>query len=269
MCRTLLPRWESLQVLAILLTERITTNLLNEHNFPELAQEPRIVVIECPAYLDDWTKGALTGLDYWSLAENLIVKRKSGEINRLSTFIIVAGSLLSTCVRFLVRVLCCEKLHIKAFLGNNAITACIFTFKDSIPITSLTEGFRVFTKPAKNMVAPPAQQVRVVVENPPIIPERVYIDAACRRPGDADAKAGFGVFFSPTNPHNTGMKVPMDLEQSLTSAVILGTIWVLRNSPLNTPLHILSGRDTIVKIMKSIHAWEDRGWNGSDNFLTC
>ncbi|KAF8145046.1 hypothetical protein K438DRAFT_2028928 [Mycena galopus ATCC 62051] len=76
--RTLLPTWRSLQVLAILLTERMS---LNEYELPELSRDWRVVVIECPAYLDDWSEGALTGLDYWSRAEIFIAKRKSREIN--------------------------------------------------------------------------------------------------------------------------------------------------------------------------------------------
>ncbi|KAF8184644.1 hypothetical protein K438DRAFT_1974440 [Mycena galopus ATCC 62051] len=86
-CHTLLLTWESLQVLVVLLLERMTPNLLEEYDVLELAQERRFVVIECPAYLDDWSEGIIKGADYWSRAEDFIAARKSGQVNPLDYYI--------------------------------------------------------------------------------------------------------------------------------------------------------------------------------------
>ncbi|KAF8145029.1 hypothetical protein K438DRAFT_1872694 [Mycena galopus ATCC 62051] len=85
-CCTLLPMWECLQVLVILLiTPR--TRLLDEYQVPELAHEPRFVMMDFPYYREDWSQGALTGCDYWLRVDDFIAKRKSGEINSLKYYI--------------------------------------------------------------------------------------------------------------------------------------------------------------------------------------
>ncbi|KAJ7256151.1 hypothetical protein B0H12DRAFT_1323044 [Mycena haematopus] len=86
-CHTLLPTWESLRVLVILLLTDSGAELVQRYNVPELAQELRFVVIVCPDYLEDWIDGAHMNRDYWLVAEDLIVKRKSGEINPLNYYI--------------------------------------------------------------------------------------------------------------------------------------------------------------------------------------
>ncbi|KAF8186543.1 hypothetical protein K438DRAFT_2019800 [Mycena galopus ATCC 62051] len=86
-CCTLLPMWECLQVLVILLIRPMTGNFLDEYQVSELAHESRFVAMHCPSYLEDWSEGVLTGGDYWSRADNFIAKRKSGEINVLNYYI--------------------------------------------------------------------------------------------------------------------------------------------------------------------------------------
>ncbi|KAJ7256150.1 hypothetical protein B0H12DRAFT_517903 [Mycena haematopus] len=94
-CLALLPTWESLRVLVILLLSDSGAELVQRYNVPELAKELRFVVIVCPDYLEDWTNGAHIGRDYWLVAEELVAKRKSGEINPLNYYISDADTVLS------------------------------------------------------------------------------------------------------------------------------------------------------------------------------
>ncbi|KAJ7670067.1 hypothetical protein DFH06DRAFT_1179928 [Mycena polygramma] len=48
---------------------------------PELAQDPRFVIIRCPMQLDEWILGAQNGRDYWLRAEDFIAKRTSRELD--------------------------------------------------------------------------------------------------------------------------------------------------------------------------------------------
>ncbi|KAJ7480275.1 hypothetical protein B0H11DRAFT_2233398 [Mycena galericulata] len=57
--------------------------LIEEHpELDDLVKDPRFVQMACAQYIKDWQMGALTGVDYWSRAEEFIAKRKSGEIDR-------------------------------------------------------------------------------------------------------------------------------------------------------------------------------------------
>ncbi|KAJ7808816.1 hypothetical protein B0H14DRAFT_2608603 [Mycena olivaceomarginata] len=60
---------------------------MESYGVPELIQEPRLVVVVCVGYREDWVKGAITGHDYWSQAEDFIAKRKSREIDPLEYYI--------------------------------------------------------------------------------------------------------------------------------------------------------------------------------------
>ncbi|KAJ6476751.1 hypothetical protein C8R47DRAFT_1141330 [Mycena vitilis] len=91
MCLVLLPTWDSLQVLAILLYYWAYRNpvLLEECGVAELAQDARLVTMSSDSdkSLEDWIMGAYAGVDYWSRAEEFIAKRRSGEINPLRYFV--------------------------------------------------------------------------------------------------------------------------------------------------------------------------------------
>ncbi|KAF7377246.1 hypothetical protein MSAN_00144900 [Mycena sanguinolenta] len=81
----LLPNWQTLRVLVLLLSSdrdaKTIGALLDEYNVAELTQDPRFVVVVCSEYCEDWVKGVQTGDDYWSRAEDHIAKRKSGQVN--------------------------------------------------------------------------------------------------------------------------------------------------------------------------------------------
>ncbi|KAJ7266460.1 hypothetical protein B0H12DRAFT_161387 [Mycena haematopus] len=82
LCLALLPTWESLRALLLVLDTEMDIALDN-YDATDLAQDRRFVVSVCVNYLRDWIKGIQTGCDYWSRAEDFIAKRKSGEIDPL------------------------------------------------------------------------------------------------------------------------------------------------------------------------------------------
>ncbi|KAJ7109570.1 hypothetical protein C8R43DRAFT_1043136 [Mycena crocata] len=46
----------------------------------QLSEDTRFVLTNCTAFFQDWQMGAHAGIDFWSRAEDLIAKRRSGEI---------------------------------------------------------------------------------------------------------------------------------------------------------------------------------------------
>ncbi|KAJ6592541.1 hypothetical protein B0H19DRAFT_1279129 [Mycena capillaripes] len=49
----------------------------------ELVKDPRFVAMDCKHEIRDWQLGAYSGVDCWSRAEDLIMKRKSGKVDAL------------------------------------------------------------------------------------------------------------------------------------------------------------------------------------------
>ncbi|KAJ7670079.1 hypothetical protein DFH06DRAFT_1321096 [Mycena polygramma] len=90
-CFSLLRVWTSLRVLVVLLyrTDGRGPEMLHDAGVPELAHDPRFIIMRCPEYLEDWVMGAYRGEDYWSRAGNFITKRKSGELNPLEYYYIL------------------------------------------------------------------------------------------------------------------------------------------------------------------------------------
>ncbi|KAJ6452080.1 hypothetical protein C8R45DRAFT_86919 [Mycena sanguinolenta] len=86
-CLALLPTWESLRVMMILLDREMDADFLANHNATGLAHDLRFVVSTCASYLQDWIEGIQVGCDYWSRAEDFIAKRESKEIQPLRYYI--------------------------------------------------------------------------------------------------------------------------------------------------------------------------------------
>ncbi|KAJ7480301.1 hypothetical protein B0H11DRAFT_1916041 [Mycena galericulata] len=62
--------------------------LIEDHpELKDLAKDPHFVQMACSHYIKDWQMGALTGVDYWSRAEEFIAKRRSGKIDPLQYLI--------------------------------------------------------------------------------------------------------------------------------------------------------------------------------------
>ncbi|KAK7051887.1 hypothetical protein R3P38DRAFT_1630807 [Favolaschia claudopus] len=85
MCQTIVPNWNSLRALALIIYTEDAFKSLSDDNpiFNDLAQDPRFVAVICPEYLSDWVRGAQTGRDYWSRAEDFIAKRRLCEVDLL------------------------------------------------------------------------------------------------------------------------------------------------------------------------------------------
>ncbi|KAJ7451506.1 hypothetical protein B0H11DRAFT_2075856 [Mycena galericulata] len=83
-----------LRVLAFMMVDQSEyPTLIEDHpELKDLAKDPRFVQMACCQYIKDWQMGALTGVDYWSRAEEFIAKRKSGEIDPLQYLIEVDES---------------------------------------------------------------------------------------------------------------------------------------------------------------------------------
>ncbi|KAF7327408.1 hypothetical protein MKEN_00318600 [Mycena kentingensis (nom. inval.)] len=47
-----------------------------------LDMDVRFVLVVCPDYTTDWQRGVLYGEDYWTRADELIARRRSGEVDR-------------------------------------------------------------------------------------------------------------------------------------------------------------------------------------------
>jgi hypothetical protein len=77
-CISILETYKSLRALLILAF--IPENPPSELEI--LAADPRFVMTPVTDYLEDWQRGALTGMDYWARADAFIAKRISGEIDR-------------------------------------------------------------------------------------------------------------------------------------------------------------------------------------------
>jgi hypothetical protein len=72
----LLRTCKSLRVLVVL-----QATIAGHPDEQELAKDPRFVAMGCEFETKDWRMGAHTGIDYWSRAEDLVAKRRSGEID--------------------------------------------------------------------------------------------------------------------------------------------------------------------------------------------
>jgi hypothetical protein len=79
----LLETCKSLRVLVLLMLRRSAVSDIAKHQaLGQLSADPRFVQMFCSEFVGDWKAGALTGNDYWSQAEDFIVQRRSGEIDR-------------------------------------------------------------------------------------------------------------------------------------------------------------------------------------------
>ncbi|KAJ6566908.1 hypothetical protein B0H19DRAFT_1138857 [Mycena capillaripes] len=80
--RILLDKCPSLRVLVMIgLTAQYSLDVHPYKN--ELVRDPRFVMMNCTEAIRDWQIGVHSGADYWSRAEELIAKRRSGEVDAL------------------------------------------------------------------------------------------------------------------------------------------------------------------------------------------
>ncbi|KAJ6592598.1 hypothetical protein B0H19DRAFT_1365034 [Mycena capillaripes] len=78
---TLLHTCRSLRVLVFFHLAAWEDALTDYPEANEMVKDPRIVVTDCKDYVRDWRRGSHTGIDYWSRAEDLVAKRRSGKVD--------------------------------------------------------------------------------------------------------------------------------------------------------------------------------------------
>ncbi|KAJ7616136.1 hypothetical protein FB45DRAFT_237821 [Roridomyces roridus] len=83
----LLDRFKSLHVLIMLCWPDRPTLDLDDEGMHQLVKDPRFVRTACLDRMADWKSGALTGVDYWSRADDFLARRRAGDINALRYFI--------------------------------------------------------------------------------------------------------------------------------------------------------------------------------------
>ncbi|KAJ6482761.1 hypothetical protein C8R45DRAFT_1100012 [Mycena sanguinolenta] len=86
-CLDFLLASQSLRVMVILLFGDTHTDLLDWYGIPQLAREVRFLVIVCANHLQDFVHGAHFGRNYWSVAEEVIAKRRSGAVDALNYYV--------------------------------------------------------------------------------------------------------------------------------------------------------------------------------------
>ncbi|KAJ6564386.1 hypothetical protein B0H19DRAFT_1374738 [Mycena capillaripes] len=84
---TLLRACHSLRIFVVLVLYHARASIDGHQDKAQLVNDPRFVTLYCAESTQDWQMGARTGLDYWSRAEDLVAKRRSGEINSLQYWI--------------------------------------------------------------------------------------------------------------------------------------------------------------------------------------
>ncbi|KAJ6592595.1 hypothetical protein B0H19DRAFT_1245452 [Mycena capillaripes] len=77
----LLQTCESLRVLVFFGLGACEDALRDYGQKHELVMDPRFVVTNFEGEVRDWQMGAHTGIDYWSRAEDLVAKRRSGKVD--------------------------------------------------------------------------------------------------------------------------------------------------------------------------------------------
>ncbi|KAJ7770093.1 hypothetical protein B0H16DRAFT_1777204 [Mycena metata] len=139
------------------------------------------------------------------------------------------------------------------------------TFVGPARISSLTEGFRIFTR-QKASPGPPEVAGPMVLA--PQNGENIAfaIAGATRLGGTAEARAGAGMVARQIQAQGTAIRVPDYLPQSKQSAEIVAALLSTRSTDPGVKLRIESGKDGLLKAMsKKLPVWEDRGWLNTPN----
>jgi hypothetical protein len=78
---------ETCRLLTVLVFIAARASAGDEHHLSALSRDPRFVIMRKMHYIKDWQMGAHGGIDYWTHAEDFISKRRSGEIDGVSTVV--------------------------------------------------------------------------------------------------------------------------------------------------------------------------------------
>ncbi|KAJ7149859.1 hypothetical protein C8R43DRAFT_887664 [Mycena crocata] len=140
---------------------------------------------------------------------------------------------------------------------ENEDTEESITFAPPESIRTLTDGFRVFTKTKAHLeveAAAPAPILNPSDEDTVV----VSTGGNTLKAGSAEAQAGIAVWYGQDDPRNREGKLPTNLEQSTKSAEITAALLAAQTNTADTPLHLESSRDVVLKALgRSLQGRED------------
>ncbi|KAJ7152496.1 hypothetical protein C8R46DRAFT_913052 [Mycena filopes] len=141
-------------------------------------------------------------------------------------------------------------------------------FRTPPEISKLSEGFRIFSKDKKGSEsnvenepeAPPIEPLPLApAENEISVVLGVHVEHA----GQADAKSGAGIWYSPDDPRNESISLPASLSQTAQNAEVIAALICVQKTPDDIPLRLTVTGSTIpVIVNKNLQNLEDRGWIG-------
>ncbi|KAH8804187.1 ribonuclease H-like domain-containing protein [Flagelloscypha sp. PMI_526] len=100
----------------------------------------------------------------------------------------------------------------------------------------------------------------------------VFVDGACKRNGQPNAKAGLGVFFGPGSPHNFSEPIPSTSLQTSQRAEILAAARAVKDFQaitmndfsVNTLVLITDSSYLVRAMTDQIHDWKENRWIASN-----
>ncbi|KAJ7141977.1 hypothetical protein C8R46DRAFT_1046559 [Mycena filopes] len=134
------------------------------------------------------------------------------------------------------------------------------TFTGPQEISTLTDGFRIFTRDKTEAEAYlPIASLRDRIPGNQVI---VSVAGVARNAGTADAIAGSGGWFG-HDLQNISLRLPEDTPQTASNAEVIATIGSLKQAGKQTEVIIGSGSRKMMTTLKTnLPKWEDRGWIG-------
>ncbi|TFK62739.1 hypothetical protein BDN72DRAFT_827234 [Pluteus cervinus] len=134
-------------------------------------------------------------------------------------------------------------------------------FKSDFTTKDLTSAFRVFVKDE--------EVTNQIFQQEPALADLevdvVYTDGSCHKNGDADAQAGCGIWYSPSNDRNKALKMKGE-NQSNNTAEIAAVLAVLNNTPTHREIKIHTDSKYVLDgLTTHLEKWEDKGWIGISN----
>ncbi|KAJ7663723.1 hypothetical protein DFH06DRAFT_986691 [Mycena polygramma] len=156
-------------------------------------------------------------------------------------------------------------------------------FRPPPHITSLTDGFRVFTKKPRKRKRGPAQsppqsqpapaEGPTAAERPPIAvrpapvahngTQTIWVSSTTARDAHGKITAGGGVFFASGDERNFKLRVPESHAQSAQTAEIMATLLGVQKVPKEQRLVVKNSKKIVrTAMIQRLQAMEDRGWIG-------
>ena len=134
-------------------------------------------------------------------------------------------------------------------------------FNPSVTTTSLAHSFRVFHP------GPTPTQQPIHTLPPPRPPTvTVYTDGSSVLTDEFEHAAGCGIWYSPGNPQNMSLHVPLCLPQTNNAAELLAILHAVNSAPLHSRLHVLTDSQYSLKALTvHLERAEDNGFLGVVN----